>query len=793
MKPMDANAADLGSHDELIKRWESSGEEWTYSEILRRAKGNEALARRVERSIAEIEARDSGSDFLLRQACQIDTADTADTVSGMNRDPFQTDITPLPLMEDLDSRMRLTRRYHLANGGIGIVWIYRDENFGRDVAVKFLNPDHATSKKKYEVFMREAEITAKLDHPGIPPVLAAGESDSGQPYFVMRLISGQGFDGTIAELHSIASSAKSNATTYLRRTLGQLATVCRIVDYARTRRVVHADIKPANIRVGTHGEVMLLDWGMATVVDRSVAGPSGPMPTLQLSDGYVGAKVTGGTPCYISPEIWSGCTPTPSIDIYALGVILYEILGGRLPIQPDSTRGDATAIKQSFADRALNADYPDINEISRKALGNFPGRHDLCAVVRKAMAVSPVQRYATALQLAQDLENVLADRPVSVRRPNATTRLMRIARRHKTIAVAIALLLIGTVLSSIFINLRQRQYAANLAQQQASTAAHARAAANQRNLAMKTLASFAADQVVGEIGARYQVLQQAAADPFIIRQMQSLSNTEVSSENGNDDVKQSGTMDRISDWLQHRFEATAATTRADSWWVLDVKGYQRGRAPRSSTIGQRFAHRNYFHGRNVVLSENQFEGILHSPYLSTVYVSESTGFARVALVYPIRNVTVSDEANLSVRTIPQNEGDVIGLVGMSINVDSFATLQIPQFTERISLHLVDARRYQIGKRMSSGVILHHGNADEAVLSEPSAHLGVQYAPPSWLTQSFGADSVWVGWQPGVEFQSSTTDSTNRFTAIAPLDWRDVDRRSHLGDIRLPDWLVVVQR
>ncbi len=233
-------------------------------------------------------------------------------------------------------------------GGLGVVLRGRDPELGRPVALKFLKRGHRNDPAALQRFVEEAQIGGQLEHPGIAPVYDLGV-EAGRPFFAMKLIQGR----TLAELLAERDSVHADR----RRFLDLFEGVCQTVAYAHSRGVVHRDLKPGNVMVGTFGEVQVVDWGLAKVLDRpgdpGAPGPAEPVDTVRSATTAFGTtSVAGevlGTPDYMAPEQARGESETVDerVDVYGLGAMLCEILTGRPP------RAAAGALAASDADAEL--------------------------------------------------------------------------------------------------------------------------------------------------------------------------------------------------------------------------------------------------------------------------------------------------------------------------------------------------------------------------------------------------------------------------------------------------------
>ncbi len=201
----------------------------------------------------------------------------------------------------------------LGEGGMGEVLAAYDEQIGRDVALKRMR-DGNPAQEAIERFVREARIQGRLDHPAIVPVHELATDGAGLPYFTMQRILGK----TLAR--RVADGAP------LHELLRGFVDVCRAIDFAHSRGVVHRDLKPANVMLGDFGEVYVLDWGIARVLDEPELAPEQPRTLDSFDDTKTGALM--GTLGYMAPELYRGVLATPASDCYALGAILFELLAG---------------------------------------------------------------------------------------------------------------------------------------------------------------------------------------------------------------------------------------------------------------------------------------------------------------------------------------------------------------------------------------------------------------------------------------------------------------------------------
>lgn len=323
---------------------------------------------------------------------------------------------------------RYIRRHCHAVGGLGEVWLAHDTLVGRDVAMKELRPELASQPNLRRRFLHEARLTGRLEHPGVVPLYELIEpSGTNGPLYAMRFLNGRTLGEAIQEHHRNAVKALS-----LRALLGAFVSVCNTLAYAHSRDVIHRDLKPANILVGDFGEVIVLDWGLAKVrgEGESVTSPDREDAPSLTRDGQV-----LGTPAYMAPEQAAGELDRidPRTDVFGLGAILHEILTGR-PLYT----GLGT-------DEILNQARECTPLPPRRIRRDTPPALD--AICRKATARDPAARYASASELAADVQRWLADEPVSVYRDPLSTRIVRWARRHRTLVASLTVLLLTGVVA----------------------------------------------------------------------------------------------------------------------------------------------------------------------------------------------------------------------------------------------------------------------------------------------------------------------------------------------------------
>ncbi len=373
----------------------------------------------------------------------------------------------------------------LGEGGMGAVYKVEQERPHRIVALKVIKPGVATPELLHR-FERESDALARLHHPGIAQIFEAGTTDAGvglQPYFAMEFIRGE----------TLRDYAQALGLT-TRARLELMAKICDAVEHAHQRGVIHRDLKPGNILVDDTGQPKILDFGVARLTD---------------SDAYatrhteLGELI--GTLAYMSPEqvLADPLELDTRSDVYALGVILYELLAGRLPYQMSANLlASVRTIREEDPSR--------LSSISRAYRG------DVETIVAKALEKDKTRRYPSAAALAADIRRYLSDLPITARPASARYHLQKFARRHKALVTAtivvIAALVGGIVLTTrAAVKARQAEQAAEAVSDflqndllaQASAATQSRSSAKpDPDLKVRTALDRAAARIGGRFGGQ---------------------------------------------------------------------------------------------------------------------------------------------------------------------------------------------------------------------------------------------------------------------------------------------------
>jgi tRNA A-37 threonylcarbamoyl transferase component Bud32/tetratricopeptide (TPR) repeat protein len=323
-----------------------------------------------------------------------------------------------PALPAAIGRYRIVRL--VGEGGMGAVYEAEQDQPRRTVALKVIKPGLA-SRELLRRFEHESQALGRLHHPGIAQIYEAGAADSGfgpQPYFAMEFIQGASLL-KYAEAHQLST----------RQRLELMAKICDAVHHAHQRGIIHRDLKPGNILVDETGQPKILDFGVARATD------SDAQATRQTDLGQL-----VGTLAYMSPEQVLGdpLELDTRSDVYALGVMLFELLAGCLPYQIGSQLPKAV---QTIREE----DPARLSSISRVYRG------DIETIVAKALEKDKARRYQSAANLAADIQRYLKDEPIMARRSSAAYQLRKFARRHRALVTGVAavfVMLIAGVIAS---------------------------------------------------------------------------------------------------------------------------------------------------------------------------------------------------------------------------------------------------------------------------------------------------------------------------------------------------------
>jgi tetratricopeptide (TPR) repeat protein/tRNA A-37 threonylcarbamoyl transferase component Bud32 len=355
-----------------------------------------------------------------RTASAGDTGEVAARPDSGDDDPLS--IESLPFVE--------ARHYQLggvhARGGLGRILKARDRRLARPIAIKeLLRSDEAHHAR----FVREAKITARLQHPGVVPIYEAGRWPNGQPFYAMKLVAGEPLSAVIDGRPRVDDRLAL---------LPKLLAVAETMAYAHSLRVVHRDLKPSNVMIGDYGETVVIDWGLAKDLDEpDGAAPAAGDAAFAGSSDLTETGQVLGTPSYMPPEQARGEPVDARADVYALGAMLYHVLAGASPYRAGAAPGSPPRT-------VLQGPPPRLASV----VDGVPS--DLAAIVDKAMARDPAARYEDAAAFAADLGRFTSGRLVSAHRYGVAARLFRLVRRN-WVAVTAASIGLALVVVSVLI------------------------------------------------------------------------------------------------------------------------------------------------------------------------------------------------------------------------------------------------------------------------------------------------------------------------------------------------------
>jgi hypothetical protein len=333
-------------------------------------------------------------------------------------------------LRELDQRYQ--NRIHFAEGGLKVIEKADDLVTGREVALAVpRNPQDEVIREK---FLREARITATLQHPNIVPVYDMGLDTADCPYMAMKLIRGQ----------SLQSAFQENKLS-LDQKLNVFIKVCDAISYAHSMGIIHLDIKPDNIQISSFGEVLVCDWGLATIVDSQCLNETLNKYSLDKFevDNMTLDGVIKGTPGYMAPEQISGERKTASTDIYALGAMLFEILYGRQPVNGKDTM---EKVKNTLNGKII---VPDDSSVPLS----------LKAVALKALSTKPEERYSVVIKLRKEIRSFQTGHATSAENAGPLKLLLLLVNRNRTICATFCVFILILIISTlIFIqNLQERE------------------------------------------------------------------------------------------------------------------------------------------------------------------------------------------------------------------------------------------------------------------------------------------------------------------------------------------------
>ena len=459
---LQADLIDAGQFAEVCSAW-AARKSTPLADLLQergwisdedRADVEKLLERKLRKHGGDVQASltDAVGSRTLDAIASVQEPDVRQSLAVLTRRDGDGETLGPTLAHEAESRERYTLSRLHARGGLGQVWLALDADLGRQVALKEVRPEREDDQSVVARFLEEAKITGQLEHPGIVPVYElARRSTDGHPYYTMRFVRGRTLSDAIGDYHR-RREAGNTSPLDLAALLNAFVGVCQAVAYAHSRKVIHRDLKPQNVVLGDFGEVVVLDWGLAKLVD---GGEGSAAPSLVALDPgwHHDATVQGqvlGTPAYMAPEQAEGRLDRLDrrTDIHGLGAIFYEILTGRPPFGGEDTREVLARVvhENPTPARSVVASTPPALE----------------AVCLRALAKRPEDRYDEAGMLAAEVQRFLAGEPVAAYPEPLLTRAGRWVRKHRTLTTAAAAVGLVVLAASLVAYRREAIHAARL-------------------------------------------------------------------------------------------------------------------------------------------------------------------------------------------------------------------------------------------------------------------------------------------------------------------------------------------
>lgn len=369
----------------------------------------------------------------------------------------------------------------LGRGGMGLVMRCTDRDLRRTVAMKVLRKKRGEDTRRFLRFVQEAQITGQLEHPNIVPIHEFGHDDGGRPFFTMKLVDGRSLKEVLTQVAQ--NNCDALATFTRQRLLEIFLKICDGMAFAHAKGVIHRDLKPANIMLGNFGEVLVMDWGLARLLDTpggsessedadsEISGSGPSTERLGSAVAELEAELTAegqaaGTPAYMAPEQARGERRRVDrrSDVFALGAMLYEMLVLRPPYKArDGLR--TLDLAREGAWTPLPLEVPA----------------ELRAIIAQALAREPEDRYQSVTALANDVRRFLAGFSVSVKKDSLVECLTKLYRRHRTLGRGLlaAILAIAVISTAAWVGMTRKAA-------EASRAADEQRAAEAQRLALES-------------------------------------------------------------------------------------------------------------------------------------------------------------------------------------------------------------------------------------------------------------------------------------------------------------------
>ena len=450
------------------------------------------------------------------------------TVAEGLGDPSTTNLAELAgastdAIRPLEGRFALGSK--LGKGGMGEVFAARDSMLNREVAVKVLSSGNNVGLAR---FVREAQVTAQLSHPNVVPVYGLEETSKGNPALTMKLIRGDTFAQYIKQCSSaVGTSDYDHERHGLNGRIEHFLRVCDAISYSHSRGVVHRDLKPDNLMLGAYGEVYVMDWGIARLLDEpedlSENEPEGEPSAAELELKFGAADISGvneemktrvgamlGTPIYMPPEQVGGKDVGPKSDQYSLGMVLFQMLTFQAPREINS--------KSELLEKVVSGARVSFSDVKKSE----PVPLALQAIVNRATAKDPADRYPSVEDFSDDLRHFIHGEEVSARPDNFIRSLWRRVQRHPIAAMSALLIALTTAGAVSTVSLYRGLEAERIASRRGQTLAGLVANVSQRVNEFDTLLFQVEGLLEGVATSSREQLEHAPAEPYQIYQTDDL-------------------------------------------------------------------------------------------------------------------------------------------------------------------------------------------------------------------------------------------------------------------------------
>jgi len=304
-------------------------------------------------------------------------------------------------LENTGKRYKILKM--IAEGGFGKIFLAKDLILGREVVIKSLKTEHLSRPESIEKFISEAKLSAQLDHPAIVPLFSLDTDSTDGLHLAMQLINGITLKEFLNRCRNKDAAGKNTPRRYersLQVRLESFLKVCDAIEYSHSRGIIHCDLKPENIMLGKNGEVYVMDWGIA------------------CPDGTDRRESLDGTPAYMAPELFQDGIANPQTDVFALGMILNEIVTLRKSV--------SGAAPEEVIQKIRAGEFEPSTSVNPRI--KIP--QALRAIIEKARAVDPLERYKSAKELAADIRHYLFHEEVSAYPDSLIRKFMRFLFRH---------------------------------------------------------------------------------------------------------------------------------------------------------------------------------------------------------------------------------------------------------------------------------------------------------------------------------------------------------------------------